>query len=174
MTYEALERATAVGALGIIAGGIRDVDLIQYLGYDIGVAITGQEQIPLTLMLTEGFGRLTMAERTFALLKTVEGKTASMNGATQIRAGVIRPEIIVPLPTEGATARAATGGQELAVGTPIRVIREPYFGRIGSVTGLPPQLVVVESGTEVRVLNAKLENGEEVTVPRANVEIIAT
>jgi hypothetical protein len=32
----------------------------------------------------------------------------------------------------------------------------------------------LESGTEVRVLKAKLENGEIVTVPRANVEIIAT
>jgi hypothetical protein len=35
-------------------------------------------------------------------------------------------------------------------------------------------LVVLESGTEVRVLRAKLEGGDEVTVPRANVEIIAT
>jgi hypothetical protein len=61
----------------------------------------------------------------------------------------------------------------LELGTQIRVIREPYFGAIGSVTGLPPELVTLESGTHVRVLNAKLANGEDVTVPRANVEIIA-
>lgn len=170
----AIKRAEEVGALGLLAGGIRDSDLIEYLGYDIGVAITGQEQIPLTMMITEGFGTLNMAERTFELLKTLEGKEASINGATQIRAGVIRPELIVPLELSGSTDSTAKGGQELKVGTPIRIIREPYFGSLGSVTGLPAQLVVLESGTEVRVLQAKLDDGREVTVPRANVEIIAT
>jgi hypothetical protein len=32
--------------------------------------------------------------------------------------------------------------------------------------------VTVDSGAEVRVLNAKLADGRDVTVPRANVEII--
>ena len=63
---------------------------------------------------------------------------------------------------------------ELKIGTPIRVIREPYFGALGKVTELPAQLVTVDSGTEVRVLRASLDRtGETVTVPRANVEIIA-
>jgi len=174
ITKEAIHRAEEVGAVGIVAGGIRDVDLIQYLGYDIGVAITGQEMIPLSILVTEGFGELAMAERTFNLLRTVEGKLASVNGATQIRAGVIRPEIIVPLPLEGTTTSTVSSGRELGVGTPIRVIREPYFGQLGSVTELPAQLMVVESGTEVRVLIARLEDGAVVCVPRANVEIIAT
>lgn len=174
VTLSAIHRAVEVGAIGLIAGGVLDSDLIDYLGYDIGVAITGQENIPLTVMVTEGFGRLNMAERTFKLLQSIEGKRASMNGATQIRAGVIRPEIIVPLEISGAATHAAGGALELKAGTPIRIIREPYFGLLGEVTELPSQLVVLESGTEVRVLRAKLESGEEVTVPRANVEIIAT
>lgn len=174
ITLGAIERAAAVGAIGLVAGGVRDFDLTQYLGYDIGVAITGQEAIDLTLIVTEGFGKLSMAERTFKLLKSVEGRSASINGATQIRAGVIRPELVVPLETAGSAPPAAGKGQELAIGTPIRVIREPYFGRLGTVTELPAQLTVVESGTEVRVLKARLEDGEEVCVPRANVEIIAT
>jgi hypothetical protein len=174
LTAAAITRAGEVGASGIIAGGIKDSDLISCLGYDIGVAITGQEQIPLTIMVTEGFGFLNMAERTFKLLQALEGRVASINGATQIRAGVIRPEIIAPSDEIRSDAPARDEALELALGTPIRVIREPYFGRIGSVTELPSQLVVVDSGTEVRVLKAKLESGEEVTVPRANVEIIAT
>ena len=174
ITAEAIERAAHVGVIGLIAGGIRDQDLIKYLGYDIGVAITGTENIPLTILVTEGFGNLAMADRTFNLLKSLEGKLASVNGATQIRAGVIRPEVIVPIETTAGATPDASGANELKPGTPIRVIREPYFGQIGTVTELPAQLVVVESGTEVRVLKAKLENGEVVTVPRANVEIIAT
>ena len=37
---------------------------------------------------------------------------------------------------------------------------------------LPSELVKVESETWVRVLSAKLQDGREVTVPRANVELI--
>jgi hypothetical protein len=118
---------------------------------------------------------LTMAERTFELLRKLEGKTASINGATQIRAGVIRPEIIVPMPELTAKQDSAgLGSFELKPGVAIRVIREPYFGALGVVTELPAQLMVVDSGTEVRVLKAKIEGEGEVVVPRANVEIIAT
>lgn len=172
ITYEAIVRAAEVGVLGLVAGGLRDSDLVKYLGYDIGVAITGTEPIPLTIMVTEGFGFLAMAGRTFELLKTLDGKAASMNGATQIRAGVIRPEIVVPLTETGATEPGGASF-ELKIGTAIRCIREPYFGQLGTVTDLPAQLVTLESGTEVRVLRARLASGEEVTVPRANVEIVA-
>ena len=117
---------------------------------------------------------MAMAQRTFDLLKSLEGRTASMNGATQIRAGVIRPEVLVPLEEGQTAAPKAAEVFELKIGTPIRVIREPYFGLLGTVTGLPPQLVTLESGTQVRVLTAKLSDGRDVTVPRANVEILAS
>ncbi|MBS1703399.1 MAG: hypothetical protein JST12_17180 [Armatimonadetes bacterium] len=173
MTAAAIKKAASVGAAGIIAGGLKDSDLIEFLGYDIGVAITGTEKIDLTLMVTEGFGFLPMAQRTFDLLKSINGHDASINGATQIRAGVIRPELIVPEPKHAGEAPAEAKALALEIGSQIRIIREPYFGLIGSVTQLPAELVTLESGTHVRVLRAKLGSGEEVTVPRANVEIIA-
>lgn len=177
ITGAALRRASEVGVTGIVVGGIVDKDLIAFLGYDIGVAITGHENINITLVITEGFGTIPMAQRTFDLLKSLDGKTGSINGATQIRAGVIRPELIVPLPKAAGVQTAAQdrdGEFELSVGTPIRVIREPYFGELGAVSALPPQLVTVDSGASVRVLEAKLADGRTVTVPRANVEIIQT
>lgn len=175
ITYDAIQKGSQVGITGFIAGGVKDSDLTKFLGYDIGVAITGQEAINITLMVTEGFGFLPIADRTFELLKTLEGKKASINGATQIRAGVIRPEIIVPLGSEVVQEKEQDlAAFELKPGASIRVIREPYFGLLATVTELPAQLMVVDSGTEVRVLKAKLEGGREVLVPRANVEIIAT
>lgn len=174
VTLAALQRANDLGVVGLIVGAVRDVDLIQFLGYDIGVAITGQEAIATTLLATEGFGQLRMAERTFNLLKTLEGRNASMNGATQIRAGVIRPEIIAPSQQASVESVSTQAGSSLELGTPIRIIREPYFGRLGTVTELPAQLQTVESGAEVRVLMAKLDDGQAVCVPRANVEIIAS
>lgn len=174
VTYEALKKANEVGVTGLIVGAVRDVDLTTLLGYDIGVAITGQEEVTTTLVVTEGFGRLGMAKRTFNLLKSLEGRSASLNGATQIRAGVIRPELIAPSNEDTASNIPEHSGNELVAGTPIRIIREPYFGLLGQVTSLPAELQTVDSGAEVRVLKAKLDDGSEVTVPRANVEIIAT
>ncbi len=171
----ALRKAARLGIVGIVAGGIRDADLIDFLGFDIGVAITGQEDIPLSIIVTEGFGVMRMAQRTFNLLKSLEGQTASINGATQIRAGVIRPEIVVPLETSvhPLEAMPTAESQQLNIGVPIRIIREPYFGKLGRVRALPPELVEIESGARVRVLEAELEDGTIAIVPRANVEIIA-
>jgi len=97
VTMDALDRAKEVGVRGIIAGGIDDSDLRIILGYDLGVAITGSETIGLTVLVTEGFGQMTMAERTFNLLASRKGMKTSISGATQIRAGVIRPEVVIPL-----------------------------------------------------------------------------
>src|SRR2546422_984367 len=89
---EALARARAVGVKGVVVGGMHDQDLRALLGFDLGVAITGTETVGFTLVLTEGFGRIPMARRTFELLRQLDGRKTSISGATQIRAGVIRSE----------------------------------------------------------------------------------
>ncbi len=172
VTRGALRKAASVGARGVVVGAIVDTDLIDYIGHDIGVAITGQEDIVTTLILTEGFGSIKMAERTFNLLKSLEGRQVSINGATQIRAGVIRPEVVAPLGSRPEGPSVHHKGQLLEVGSNIRVIREPYFGALGNVIALPPEPVEVESGAVVRILEAELADGSIVRVPRANVEII--
>lgn len=175
ITSKTIYKAIDIGVHGIIAGGLNDEDLRNFLGYDLGVAITGSEEKGITLIITEGFGKMKMAQRTFDLIKRKEGQRASMNGATQIRAGVIRPEMIVPLKAserEKAKEKKEFEPQAMDIGTPIRVIREPYFGLLGTVTALPPELQILESEAKVRVLKAELENGDTVTLPRANVEMI--
>jgi hypothetical protein len=175
---DALKKAADLGAVGVIVGGINDSDLSRFLGYDIGVAITGDEDIPLTLILTEGFGRIRMAGRAFELFKSLEGRFASMNGATQIRAGAMRPEVVVSHADPARrNAGAGTGlgaatAMTLRVGTPIRAVRQPYFGQVGTVSALPLEPVRVASGAVVRVLRMKLADGAEVVLPRSNVEIL--
>lgn len=172
ITGEAIERAAKLGVNALVAGGIIDTDLVKYLGYDIGVAITGHEDVPTTLIVTEGFGPMRMADKTFELLKALDGKEASVTGATQIRAGVMRPEIIVSGCVSRKSKGQDVGSEGLVPGTPVRLIREPYFGQLGSVVELPPELQVIETEAHVRILKARLASGEVVTVPRANVEII--
>ena len=174
---EALARAKAVGAKGIVVGGMHDKDLRALLGYDLGVAITGTEHVGFTLILTEGFGRIPMARKTFGLLRTLNGRKACVSGATQIRAGVIRPEIIVPLAAgeaiEGVEVGNAGQAREgVKVGDPVRVIREPFFGRIGQVAGLPSDLTMIPTESRVRVMEIQFPDGARAVVPRANIEVL--
>ncbi|HYM38140.1 MAG TPA: hypothetical protein VES96_07045, partial [Nitrospiraceae bacterium] len=170
---DTLARAREIGVAALIVGGIHDKDLRALLGYDLGVAITGTEKIGITVILTEGFGTIPMATKTFALLSKHQGQKASVSGATQIRAGVIRPEIIIPANGTRAaqgTANAERGG--IQAGDQVRVIRDPLFGRIGQVSALPPDLKQIETESHVRVLEVTFPDKTRATIPRANVEII--
>jgi hypothetical protein len=60
----------------------------------------------------------------------------------------------------------------LEIGRPVRVIRDPYFGIIGAISGLPHEPTVLDSGSKARVLEVKFESGQRVMIPRANVELI--
>ena len=175
MTSEAIQKAIDIGAAGLVSGGIDDQDLKEILGYDLGVAITGSETLGLTVIITEGFGDVAMAKRTFGLLKSREGKDASINGATQIRAGVIRPSIIISVDETVAVAGLDADHESgiLEVGSPVRIIRAPYFGEIGEVHSLPSNQQMLESGTTTRVLEVMTENGNILCIPRANIELIA-
>ncbi|OGS14550.1 MAG: hypothetical protein A2234_11025 [Elusimicrobia bacterium RIFOXYA2_FULL_58_8] len=169
----AIKRAIELGVNAIVVGGIHDRDLRQLLGYDIGVAVTGTEQLGVTVIVTEGFGAIPMAEYTFKLLASRNGEKASVSGATQIRAGVMRPEIIVPgFPKNVTECKKDQGRGWIEPGDPIRIIREPHFGVIGTVKALPPELTVIGSESRARVLEVELAGGEVIVVPRANIEVL--
>ena len=171
VNHAVLKEAIKHGVRAVIVGGFDDRDLRDLLGYDLGVAITGQETLGLTLVLTEGFGRIRMAERTFNLLKKLEGKEAAVSGATQIRAGVMRPEIVVPLADAGNQAgETSVGGMD--IGSLLRCIRGEHFGKIGRIVALPAPLTELASGSHARVLEAELDGVGRVVLPRANVELI--
>jgi hypothetical protein len=170
ITLAAIRRAMELKVAAIVCGGIAYQDVKELLGYDVGVAVTGTEGLATTLVVTEGFGDIAMAKATYELLASLAGKMASVCGATQIRAGVIRPEVVVPGISAVAAGDAVSGGLE--IGAPVRCIRAPYFGRIGTVAALPVELFTMPSETRVRVLDVDLGGGEIISVPRANVEVI--
>jgi hypothetical protein len=172
VTLGAVRKAIEAKASALVVGGFHSLDLRKLLGYELGVAITGSEAIGLTLILTEGFGQIGMARRTFDLLKRHEGHPASCSGATQIRAGVMRPEIIIARKDVTHHVPHDYEGRGLAIGAIVRVIREPHFGKLGKVTALPPELALLETEAKVRVLEMQLDNGQKIILPRANVELM--
>lgn len=175
VTSDVYRRAAEIGVAALVCGGFHDADLRGLLGYDLGVAITGHEALRPILIMTEGFGRIAMARATYDLLASHAGEHASANGTTQIRAGVLRPEILIPAADavardEGPVAHTAEPGLE--VGSRVRLIREPGFGRLGTVSALPAGVHAVECEALVRVAEVELPDGTRVTVPRANLETL--
>jgi hypothetical protein len=172
--YETLMHARSLGVAALVVGGFDDGDLRRLLGYDLGVAVTGSEDLGFTLVLTEGFGRIRMADRVWQLLGAGVGHPASVSGATQIRAGVMRPEIIIPTPEAHAVSEAGYGTM-LEIDSRLRVIREPHFGRIGRVVDLPAELERLDSEALVRVLVVEFQDdGTRAVIPRSNVELISS
>ena len=86
----------------------------------------------------------------------------------------MRPEIIVPFSVEEKDRQTESPHSSglLEIGTSVRITRDPYFGLIGTVAALPSELQELGSGSKARVLVVEFESAENVTVPRANVELI--
>jgi len=175
VNIETYKKALSLQIAGIVVGGFNYYDLEEILGYTLGVAITGSEDLVTSLIVTEGFGNIRMGSRTFDLLNKENGKFVSINGATQIRAGVIRPEIVIPLQESEIPDTSAHKSDDRGIGegSLVRIIRAPYFGKMGEVVSLPPELQQMESETMVRVAEVKIDSGV-LNIPRANLEMVET
>ncbi|MEW6032999.1 MAG: hypothetical protein AB1645_09015 [Bacillota bacterium] len=142
----------------------------------------------LTLVLTEGFGPATMTEPLFETLAGLHGREASVNGFTQLRAGVERPEVIVPhaevareMPAAAGLVAVRVGRRtriwvdrgyrlpRLEVGSRVRLVRAPQAGLEGAVVGLPTRPERIATGAVLPVARVRLDDGREVTVPRCNI-----
>jgi hypothetical protein len=172
LTYDFYEKLTNLEVQGIVCGGIDYNTLTKILKKPLGVAITGMEETT-TIIVTEGFGEILMADRTFKLLDKHNEEFTSINGATQIRAGVMRPEIFIGDNNETEFSNSfSEESLAISVDSKVRIIREPYFGKIGTVIKLPSELVKIDTETTSRVAEIEFEDGKKEIIPRTNLEVI--
>ena len=177
VTGAALRRATECGVAGVITGGVHDRDLAAWLGRDLFLADTTAVDTPLTLVVTGGFGRVPLDPDGFDLLRAHVGRPVVVSGRTRVRAGALRPEVIVPLPAdETATPDDAGSGPvpALGVGCRVLVVRSPWFGHRGTVGRLNAEPGRLESGARCLVADVDLDGGPTVTVAQANLEVLSS
>src|SRR5450830_1855991 len=102
----------------------------------------------------------------FQTIAAYEGKMVSINGRTQIRAGVIRPEILLPAGEDDSvsteTEKTVSVMEELQIGDTVRIIREPWFGLVGKITADPEREVVLPSGVQTLIYELSV-NGEQLS-----------
>jgi len=172
VSVKALKALSERGAVGLVTGSIDNHTFADFLQFDLGIALTGNEDIPFTVIITEGFGALDMSRRAQDIFIHNNGRLVSIDGTTQVRAGAVRPEIVIPLDCKpDAMDDQLKFGEGLAVGSTVRIIRAPFFGRIGTIAELPVHPVKLSTGAHSRVAMVKIEN-ENVIVPRANLEVM--
>ena len=107
----------------------------------------------------------------FKLLSTNENRDVSINAESWDRFTGRRPEVIIPLPApeELPMVRETlmyTSGQT------IRVIGSPYWGKTGRINQLLPAQATISNGLKVEAAEVRLENGDTVLLPLANLEVI--
>lgn len=154
--------------VGIVTSSLQSKAVREVLGTSVfGTSPAYSNYMPVVIVI-EGFGNLSLSSQAREFFKYANGKIASMHGLTQVRAGAIRPELIVHEPSSAPYA------QELIhtypkPGDVMRVVRGKYFGKIGKIISLPENLYTLESGVETHVAELDIL-GEKIKVALANVE----
>jgi hypothetical protein len=120
------------------------------------------------IMLVEGFGRIPFDSAALSLLTTHDRRDVSIDASWSPERGE-RPELFVPLPANGSPPKDTV---EFAAGQTVRVHAPPYAGKIGSIASLHPGQTRLSNGLRTPTAEIKLETGEFVTVPLANMDVL--
>jgi len=160
LSDDVLERAQELQVRGIVVGGLPP-ELVSHV-----------RELPFPVIATEGVGTVPMSAPVFHLLTTNDGREASISGRTRSRWGIVRPEIVIPLPAETRPPAPTEPGTPLAVGARVRLVRAPYTGAVGTVVALPAHARHVETGARVRGAEVDLGREAPVFVPLANLEVL--
>ncbi len=169
LSLDALLEAHEAGVRAVVGASAMAADMVHLLGEELGRGVTGSESLEFTVVLTEGFGRFEMDADLWGVLCSLGGSMACVRGETHLRAGVIRPEVIVP----GAASDVATdrGPAQLRTGARVRIVREPGLMRRGSVEHLM-DTADIGNGLRAPALRVRLDDGSALVVLQANVEVI--
>ena len=129
-------------------------------------------QMRYPILVLEGFGQHPFDPVAHRLLTTNVKREVAVNAEIFDRYSGARPELMIPLPASQPPpilpdAEVFTPGQQ------VRICRAPSFGAVGSLTTILPGLTPLPSGVRAPAASVQLQSGEQVTVPLANLEVLA-
>ena len=129
------------------------------------------EQLELPIVVTEGMGRIPMAEPILEALRSYHGRPAVISGSDCD--GCSGPEIIVSLPSQASSqANTLIIVRPIQVGARVRLTRPPYLGAIGQVVALPAMPQETAVGARAEGAEVRLADGRKVFIPHVNIELL--
>ena len=175
---EAVLEAARIEAAGLIAGSVSLTEL-QRATVEVR-ARTGRDNLPLTLLISEGFGSMPMSAAYRRHLAAAVDRAVYLDpGQAGDPAWPADPEVAFsPAPTETAmaTPSSVNGAEPLGgppePGTPVRILDLEHFGRRATVVGRPRQ-GRLPTGVTCPVIDVQLEDGIGLTLPIISLEVLA-
>jgi hypothetical protein len=169
------------GQAVIAAGSCLDPDVLTeisgrgavglLLGLIAPALIKAARDLPIPIIVLQGFGGGQPDPAILDWLKPQAGKTISLNASESDPLTGMRPEAIIHLDTE-VGARMLNVREELRVGHQVRVLSDGMLGQVGKVSALPEGLTLFESGMQSPAAVVQMTNGDVMTVPQQNLFII--
>ena len=154
-----LHQAAELAVRGLILGSMTSdlVPLVRRLGFSV--------------VLTEGFGEISMNTPAFTLMSTNAGRDVAVDGRMVSAYEHVRPEVVIPLP---ATQSVELPDEviPLIAGVRIRILRGAHQGKVGVVREVYPRGVSYASGVVARSAQVDVEDAGAVNIPLANLEIL--
>ena len=184
ITETALAKLAELEISGLALGTINPVVLAAFCQdnplHKLGILM----KTPFPLILLQGFSG-PMPEHIYDQLESLQGRRSALDASTQLRAGVVRPELLVPLPEEnfvvGANSIHPQGGGYVVgeiisrppyVGARVILKRDPYLGSEGFITAIQAKREATEAGTLATLAHVQLDDGSLCKVPLANCQLL--
>ena len=129
-------------------------------------------KMPYPIIVTDAIGKQAMNEDAYRIIST-NGKreNVTVNAESYNRYTGARPEVIIPLPHSDIPP-APREAESFAPGQKVRLRRAPHTGAAGTLVDLPAGLKILPNGLRVSAGIVKLKNGEQITVPLVNLEVL--
>jgi hypothetical protein len=126
-------------------------------------------QMPYPIILLEGFGTIPLNQAAYKLLTTLDKREICINANSWNKVKGNRPEIVIPLPTEGKPIEDVT---ELADDQTIHVTTPPFAGKIGTIKRIHLNADLLPSQIRAPFVEAQTEGGESMNLPFQNFEVM--
>ncbi|HLZ61207.1 MAG TPA: hypothetical protein VKR06_30010 [Ktedonosporobacter sp.] len=178
LNFTLLHQALSSGVVGIVASSISLRDFEGFLRTDLLQLLNQRDSEgslkhlpPLTLVVTEGLGIVTMPSHTMNLLSQHRGSIALLSGATSLRRRVF-PELVISSPLQAVEQNdsPAPADQTMVPGVQVRVCGGEHAGVLGIITYLYVYQQSFPSGIRARAACLCLDDGSFLTVPLALLE----
>lgn len=136
------------------------------------VLVSTALQMRYPIIVLEGLGKYPFDAAAHRLLTTSAKREVAVNAEATDRYSGARPEVMIPLPASQPPP-IPPEAETFAEGQQVRINRAPWFGAVGSLTTILPGMTPLPNGVRARSAAVQLQSGEQVTVPLANLEVLA-